>query len=120
MHQPDEEKTIFVKPHGLYCYRVMPFGFKNVGATYQRLMTKIFKPLIGRTVEVCIDDIIVKSRTGSEHAQYLEEIFHLMGGYNMKLNPAKCAFGVSVGKFLGFMVIQRGIEVNTNHIKADM
>ncbi|RVW34403.1 hypothetical protein CK203_092161 [Vitis vinifera] len=74
----------------------MPFGFKNVGATYQRLMTKIFKPLIGRTVEVCIDDIIVKSRTGSEHAQYLEEIFHLMRGYNMKLNPAKCAFGVSV------------------------
>ena len=61
MFQPDEEKTTIVTPHGLYCYKVMPFGLKNAGATYQRLVTKIFKPLIGRTVEVYIDDIIIKS-----------------------------------------------------------
>ena len=59
----DEEKTAFITPHGLYCYKVMPFRLKNVGATYQRLMTKIFKPLVGLTVEVYIDDIVVKSRT---------------------------------------------------------
>ena len=63
MFQPDEEKTNFITPHGLYCYKVMLFRLKNAGATYQRLMTKIFKPLIGRTVEVYIDDIVVKNGT---------------------------------------------------------
>ena len=90
----------------------MLFGLKNDGATYQRLMTKIFKPLIGRTVGVYIDDIVVKSRCRGEHVHHLEETFHLMQTYNMKLNPAKCAFGVNTGKFLGFMVTQRGIKVN--------
>ena len=64
-----------------------------------------------RTVEVYIDDIVVKSEMWVEHVQYLEEAFCLMWAYNMKL--AKCAFGISVGKFLGFMVTQRGFEVNT-------
>ena len=63
MASADEEKIAFITPHGLYYYKVMPFGLKNAGATYQRLMTKIFKPLVGRTVEVYIDDIVVKSRT---------------------------------------------------------
>ena len=67
----DEEKTAFITPHGLYCYKVMPFRLKNVGATYQRLMTKIFKPLVGLTVEVYIDDIVVKSKTREEHAHHL-------------------------------------------------
>ena len=89
MFQPDEEKTAFVTPHRLYGYKVMPFGLKNAGATYQKLMTKIFKPLIGQTVEVYIDDIVVKSKTRSEHALHLEETFCLMKVYNMKLNPAK-------------------------------
>ncbi|RVX23028.1 Retrovirus-related Pol polyprotein from transposon 297 [Vitis vinifera] len=113
-----EEKTAFITPHGLYCYRVMPFGLKNVGATYQRLMTKIFKPLIGDVVEVYIDDVVVKSKTRSEHTQHLQKVFHLLRKYGMKLNPAKCAFGVSSGKFLGFMVTQRGIEINPNQVKA--
>ena len=117
MFQPDEEQTVFVTPHGLYCYRVIPFGLKNVGATYQRLMTKIFKPLIDQTMEVCIDDIVMKSRIQSEHAQHLEETFHLMRTYNMRLNPTKYAFGVSTGKFLGFMVTQKGIQVDSNKIK---
>ena len=120
MYQPYEEKTAFITPHGLYCYRVMPFGLKNVGATYQRLMTKIFKPLIGHTIEVYIDDIMVKSRTRGEHTWHLEETFRLIKAYNMKQNPAKCAFGDSTNKFLGFMVTQRGIEVNPNQIKVVM
>lgn len=104
-------------PHVLYYYRVMPFGLKNASATYQRLMKNIFKPLIGQTMEVYINDIVVKSRTQSEHTLHLEETFRLMWSYNMRLNPTKCAFSVSVGKFLGFMVIQRGIEVDPDQIK---
>ena len=107
MFQLNEEKITFVTPHGLYCYRVMSFGLKNAGATYQRLMKNIFKPLIGHTMEVYIDDIVVKNKTRSEHAQHLEETFHLMKMYNMKLNPAKCVFGFNTSKFLGFMVTQR-------------
>ena len=82
----------------------MSFGLKNAGAIYQRLMTKIFKPLVGRTVEVYIDDIVVKSETRGEHALHLQEVFHLLRKYDMKLNSSKCAFGISVGKLLGFMV----------------
>lgn len=83
-------------------------------------MIRIFKSLIGRIVEVYIDDIVVKNLNMSEHAQHLEEAFRLMRVYNMKLNPAKYAFGVIIGKFLGFMVTQRGIEVNPNQIKDVM
>ena len=103
----DEEKITFITPHILYCYKVMSFSLKNVEATYQRLMTKIFKPLIDHIVEVYIDDIVVKSKTWEEHAQHLQEVFHLLRRYDMKLNPSKCAFGVSIGKFLGFMVTQK-------------
>ncbi|RVW29569.1 Retrovirus-related Pol polyprotein from transposon 17.6 [Vitis vinifera] len=119
MSPDDEEKTAFITPHGLYCYKVMPFGLKNAGATYQRLMTKIFKPLIGRSVEVYIDDIVVKSKTREQHILHLQEVF-ILRKYDMKLNPSKCAFGVSAGKFLGFMVSQRGIEVSPDQVKAVM
>ena len=118
MFQLDEDKTVFMMPHELYCYKVMPFGLNNAGATYQRLMIKIFKPLIGQTMEVHINDIVVKNKTQSEHAQYLKETFRLMRAYNMKLNLAKCTFGISAGKFLGLMVTQRGIKVNPDKIKA--
>ena len=83
-------------------------------------MTKIFKPLVDRTLEVYIDDIVVKSKTRGEHALHLQEVFHLLRKYNMKLNPSKCTFGVSAGKFLGFMVSQRGIEVSLDQVKAVM
>ena len=108
MYQPNEEKTAFIMPHGLFCYKVMPFGLENVGAIYQRLMTKIFKSLIGRMIKVYIDNIVAKTRTRIEHAQHLEKIFHLIRGYNMKLNSVKCTFRVNAGKFLGFMVTQKG------------
>ncbi|RVW15502.1 Retrovirus-related Pol polyprotein from transposon 17.6 [Vitis vinifera] len=120
MSPDDEEKTAFITPHDLYCYKVMPFGLKNAGATYQRLMTKIFKPLIGHSVEVYIDDIVVKSKTREQHILHLQEVFHLLQKYGMKLNSSKCAFGVSAGKFLGFMVSQRGIEVSPDQVKAVM
>ena len=112
MHPPDLEKAAFITPHGLYCYNVMPFGVKNVGATYQRLVTKIFRPLLGNTMEAYIDDTLVKSKECFDHAKHLQEAFELLRRYDMKLNPLKCEFEVSAGKFLGFMVTQRGIEAN--------
>ena len=118
MFQSNKEKTAFVTPHRLYYYKFMSFELKNACATYQKLMTKIFKPLIDQTMEVYIDEIVVKSGTRDEHAQYLEETFHLMRAYNMMLNPAKCVFGVNAGKFLGFMVTQRGIKVNSVQMRV--
>ena len=87
MAPTDEEKTAFITPHGLYYYKVMSFGLKNISATYQRLMTKIFKPLLGLTVEVYIDDIVVKTKTREEHALHLQEVFHLLRRYDMKRVP---------------------------------
>ena len=118
MFHLDQEKLTFITPHGLYCYNVMSFRLKKTGVTYQRLMKKIFKPLIGRTMEVYIDNIVVKSKTCMEHMQHLEEVFTLMWKYNMKFKPLKSAFGVSVGKFLGFLVTQQGIEINPDEVKV--
>ena len=83
------EKTAFITLHGLFCYNVMSFGLKNVGATYQRLLTKMFSPLLEKTMEVYIDDMLVKSKERPEHAGHLKEAFELLRAYNMKLNPSK-------------------------------
>ena len=82
----------------------MPFGLKNVGVTYQRLVTKIFRPLLGNTIEASIDDMLVKSKESFDHTKHLQEAFEIFRRYSMKLNPLKCAFGVTSGKFLDFMV----------------
>ena len=82
----------------------MPFGLKNAGATYQRLVNQMFNNQIGRNVEVYVDDMLVKSKEEEDHLDDLKETFNTLRQYIMKLNPSKCAFGVSLGKFLGFMV----------------
>ena len=118
MDKQDEESTRFITNMGLFCYRVMPFGLKNAGATYQRLVNRIFKPLIGHTIEVYVDDMIMKSKNSADHVRHLEETFDQLRKYRMKLNPEKCVFGVSSGKFLGFLVSHRGIEANPEKIRA--
>ena len=95
----------------------MPFGLKNAGATYQRLVNHMFRPWIGRNVEVYVDNMLVKSLDEGKHLDDLQETFNTLRRYNMKLNPSKCAFGVASGKFLGFMVSHRGIEANPEKIK---
>ena len=90
MYPPDAEKTTFITPHGLFCYDVMAFGLKNTRATYKRLVTKMFRPLLGKTIEVYIDDMLVKSKESPDHATHLQEAFELLKAYNMKLNPSKC------------------------------
>ena len=87
MYPLDVEKTTFITPHGLFYYNVMSFGLKNVGATYQRLVTKMFKPLLGKTIEVYIDDMLVKSKQRPDHVTHLQEAFDLLRAYDMKLNP---------------------------------
>ncbi|XP_021812768.1 uncharacterized protein LOC110755796 [Prunus avium] len=118
MHPADSEHKAFITDKGLYCYNVMPFGLKNAGATYQRLVNRIFAEQIGSTMEVYVDDMLVKSRTADEHLADLAIMFGILKDYRMRLNPTKCAFGVSSGRFLGFMISQRGIEANPDKIKA--
>ena len=105
--EEDQEKTSFVTSQGLFCYEVMPFGLKNAGATYQRLMNKMFMHQLGRNIQVYVDDMLVKSMRENDHLSDLQETFNTLRSYNMKLNPSKCVFGVTAGKFLGFMVSQR-------------
>ena len=94
MDPNDQEKTSFVTGQGTYCYQVMPFGLKNAGATYQRLVNKMFQKQIGTSMEVFIDDMLVKSVKAELHVAHLDESFQVLKNYNMKLNPTKCAFGV--------------------------
>ena len=120
VNEDDQERTSFVTGQGLFCYKVMPFGLKNEGATYQRLMNKMFAHQIGRNVQVYIDDMLVKSLCKNDHLNDLQETFDTLRSYNMKLNPSKCMFGVTTGKFLGFIVSQKGIEVNPEKVRAIM
>ncbi|KAL0421023.1 UNVERIFIED_CONTAM: hypothetical protein Slati_3125200 [Sesamum latifolium] len=113
----DWKKVSFITSEGTFCYVAMPFGLKNAGATYQRLVDKIFHPQIGRNIEVYVDDMLVKSKKAAD-LKDLEETLSVLRKYKLKLNPAKCAFGVQGGRFLGFMVTQRGIEANPLKIKA--
>ena len=82
----------------------MPFELRNVGATYQRLVNQMFSKKIGKNMEVYVDDMLVKSRKTETHLADLQETFDTLRRYRMKLNPVKCLFRVSSGKFLGFMV----------------
>ena len=114
----DQEKTSFVTLIGNYHYKVMPFGLKNVGFTYQRMMTKMFESQMGKNIEVYINDMVVKSKKVSEHIGDLTNIFKILRGHKLRLNASKCSFGVGLGKFLDYMVTHRGIEVNPDQVKA--
>ena len=108
----DQEKIAFITPIGNYHYKVMPFGLKNVGSTYQRMMTRMFESQLGKNIEIYIDDMVVKSKMVSEHLGDLRAIFEILRMYKLRLNASKCSFGVGSGKFLGYMVTHRGIEIN--------
>ena len=114
----DQEKSAFITPKGNYHYMVMSFGLKNAGATYQRMVTCMFKELISKTVEVYIDDMVVKTREEREHACGLQGGFDILKQHKLGLNVEKCAFRVGSSKFLGCMITIRGIEVNPDQITA--
>ncbi|KAG7584012.1 Ribonuclease H-like superfamily [Arabidopsis suecica] len=118
MNPEDQEKTAFITDRGTYCYIVMPFGLKNAGATYQRLVNMMFKDLLGKTMEVYIDDMLVKSVSSTSHIEHLEQCFAILNEFGMKLNPTKCTFAVPSGEFLGYIVTERGIEANPRQLNA--
>ncbi|PKA60509.1 RNA-directed DNA polymerase like [Apostasia shenzhenica] len=107
MTKEDEEKTAFTTDYGTHCYNVMPFGLKNAGATYQRMIDEAY-----------VDDILVKSKTLTEHLSDLRETLDTLRRYNLKLNPAKCTFDAASGNFLGYLVSARGIEANPDKIST--
>lgn len=118
MAEEDKEKTTFITPWGTFCYKVMPFGLKNAGATYQRAMVILFHDMMHKEIEVYVDDMIAKSRESEDHIQVLRKLFNRLREFKLRLNPAKCVFGATSGKLLGFIVSKRGIEVDPSKIEA--
>ena len=104
MHRLNEEKIVFITLMDSYCYKVMPFRLKNLGATYQRLMNKIFAKHIEALIEIYIDDMLIKTQAEEELLSNLEIVFECLQRHRMRLNPQKCIFPVETKKFLGFML----------------
>jgi hypothetical protein len=117
LHPDDEDKTTFITPHDIYCYKVMTFGLKNAGATYQKAIQKCLKSQNGKNIEAYIDDVVVKTTVEDKLIAGLNETFANLREFQWKLNPTKCVFGVPFGLLLGFMVGHRGIE--DNPVKVD-
>ncbi|XP_076899911.1 uncharacterized protein LOC143553908 [Bidens hawaiensis] len=97
---------------------MMPFGLKNTGSKYQRLMDKEFKPQIGRNLEVYMDNLVIKSNTEIAMLKDVEETFKTLRSISMKLNPGKCSFGMEEGKFLGVIVTNGGFKANPENLEA--
>ena len=118
MHPSDAEKIAFITPHGLFYYNVMSFGLKNVGATYQRLVTKMFMPLLGKTIEVYINDMLVKSQERPDHAEHLQEAFELLNGVWYEAQSLKVCLQSRCGPILRFHGDSKGIEANSAQLRA--
>jgi hypothetical protein len=118
MNESDQLTTSFITPFRIYCYITMSFGLKNAEATYQRCMLNIFGDLIGRTVEVYIGDIVVKTKRVGSLVDDLGLAFEVLKAKSIKLNPKKYVFGVPKGMLLGFIIFERGIKANAKKISA--
>ena len=114
----DMEKTAFRMPIGNFYYTVMPFGLKNASAIYQRIMTAIIHDMVQYELEDYMDDIVVKSKRRENHIKVLREVFERCKLFKLRMNPLKCAFRVFVGKFLGFLVHNKGIDVDPTKAMA--
>jgi hypothetical protein len=120
MVEEDMSKMVFRCPNfiGLFEWVVMTFGLKNTGTTYQRAMNLIFHDLLGIILEIYIDDVVVKSDSMDNHLADLRLALERMCRYGLKMNPLKCAFGMSPGKFLGFIIHEHGIEIDPIKIES--
>ncbi|XP_022865365.1 uncharacterized protein LOC111385221 [Olea europaea var. sylvestris] len=118
MAELDQEKISFITDSGTYCYTAMPFSHKNAGTTYQMMVKRVFWKIIKNDIEAYVDDMVVKSAKAIDHVACLQKVFDVARHNNLKFNPEKCVFGTVGGKFLGFMITQRGIEVNPDKIQA--
>ncbi|XP_040947298.1 uncharacterized protein [Gossypium hirsutum] len=118
MHPKDMKKTTFITLWGTFCYKVMPFGLKKAGATYQKALVTLFHNMMHKKIEVYVEDMIAKSRTEREHVPVLRKLFLRLRKFQLKHNPAKCIFGARSGKLLGFVVSEKGIEIDPDKVKA--
>ncbi|GJV38806.1 reverse transcriptase domain-containing protein [Tanacetum coccineum] len=118
MPNKDEEKRAFHTDEGVFCYTKMPFGLKNAGVTYQRLVDTIFEGQMGRNLEVYVDDMVIKIKTQPEMIKDVEETLLMLKKVNMKLNLKKCSFGMVEGKFLRYIITSEGIRANPKKAKA--
>ena len=117
MKESDQAATTFITPYGPFCFNTMPFGLKNTGATYQRMIQTCLEKQIGKTVEAYVDDVVIKTRHVETLIDDLRLTFDNLRAYDIKLNPEKCVFGVPAGKLLGFIVSNRGIKANPAKIR---
>ena len=118
MAMSDKHCTTFMTSSRNYYYNVMPFGLKNAGATYQRMMNRVFCDEIGDMLEVYMDDKIIKSRANNDHVAHLKKVFAQARQSRMRFNPEKCTFGVKAGKFRGFYLTEQGIKANPDKFRA--
>lgn len=118
MAPEDMEKTTFITPWGTFCYKVMAFDLKNAGETYQHAMVTLFHDMIHKEIKCYVDYLIVKPHTEEEHLVNLHKLFERLRKFRLRLNPNKCTFGVRSGKLLGFIISERGIELDPTKIKA--
>ena len=118
MNPKDEELMAFCTPKGIYCYKVIPFKLKNAGATYQRDMQKIFDNVLHKYIECYVDNLVFKTKRREDHLRDLRSMFNCLRKYQLKMNPRKCAFGVTSRKFLGFIMRHCGIEIDQSKIEA--
>jgi hypothetical protein len=118
LHPHNKDKTAFITPHDIYCYKVMTFSLKNAGATYQKAIQKCLKSQIGKAVEAYVDVVVVKTTEEDKLIADLTETFANLREFQWKLNPTKCVFGVPSGFLLGFMVRHRGIEANPTKVST--
>ena len=112
----DQEKTTLTCAWGTLCWNVMRFGLKNTGATYQREMTTIFHDMMHKNMEDYVDDTQAKSRKWNTHLKDLSLILDCMEQFQIRLNPRKCSFGVTSRKFLGYIILAKGIEVDLEKV----
>ena len=118
MASEDMEKSTFLTMWGTFYYKVMPFGLKNAGTTYQRAMVTLFHDMMHKEIEVYVDDMIAKSQGEDDHVVNLRKLFERLRKFQLKLNPAKCTFGVASEKLLGFVVSKKGIEIDPDKVRA--
>ena len=114
----DMEKTTFLTMWGTFCYKVLLFGLKNAGATYQRAMVTLFHDMMHKEIEVYVDDMIAKSQDEDDHVVNLKKLFERLKKFQLKLNPAKCTFEATSKKLLGFVVSKKGIEIDPDKVRA--
>ena len=118
MSEEDQEKTAFITDRNVYCYTTMIFRLKNARVTNQHLVNCIFQEQISRNVETYVDSILLKSKTTVIFLSNMKEIFGILRGTQMMLNPKKYIFRIISKKFLSYLVSRKGIEANLDKIKA--